>query len=231
MDLLDTLTSRLKDLMREKGVKAAPLARSANLNESAVRDILRGRSKNPGIVTLQKIASVMDLRPSALYEGGHQWRVDGVLQQDGALESPEHYDMVPTSIENPFYHLGTSVFSAVYCGDFSAAPIGYPGDYLIFDLEAEGDPKEFAGKPCLCTLADGRRVVRIVALGDEPGRVHLAPLNIHVSAVVNAAVERAAPIVFSLPGRLVPSAEVSPATHRSTTTLQEEQAAFEGPRG
>ncbi|MEL6213039.1 MAG: helix-turn-helix transcriptional regulator, partial [Pseudomonadota bacterium] len=75
--IIDRLTSRLTAEMQKRSWKASPLSKAAGLNESAVRDILRGRSQNPGIVTISRIASLLEVRPGALFED------TGVLERLG----------------------------------------------------------------------------------------------------------------------------------------------------
>lgn len=57
----EIVRTNLRRLLEETGLKAAPAARAAGLSESAIRDILRDRSKNPGIETLDKIACVFGI--------------------------------------------------------------------------------------------------------------------------------------------------------------------------
>ena len=68
--LMDTLRANLRRATARgnpSGWRASSLALAAGLNESAVRDILRGRSQNPGIVTLHRLALALGVETSALY--------------------------------------------------------------------------------------------------------------------------------------------------------------------
>lgn len=67
--LIEGVRSRIIAAMAAQQIRAAPLAKRAGLNESAVRDILRGRSLNPGIVTMRKIADALEVRPGWLAFG------------------------------------------------------------------------------------------------------------------------------------------------------------------
>jgi len=53
------LQSELRRRMVEHGFNQKSLARAADLNETAVRDILKGRSLNPRIDTLGALAGVL----------------------------------------------------------------------------------------------------------------------------------------------------------------------------
>lgn len=66
--ILEALKVNLSYWMETRGIKPAPLARQAGLNESAVRDIMRSRSRNPGIVTLGRIAAVLGVSVRELVE-------------------------------------------------------------------------------------------------------------------------------------------------------------------
>ena len=58
---LDAIIRReIRWRMEAAGQNQKSLARAAQLNETAVRDILKARSKNPRVDTLKAIASVLD---------------------------------------------------------------------------------------------------------------------------------------------------------------------------
>lgn len=59
--MLDTIIQReIRWRMEAAGQNQKSLARAAQLNETAIRDILKGRSKNPRVDTLKAIATVLD---------------------------------------------------------------------------------------------------------------------------------------------------------------------------
>lgn len=225
MDIIATLTERIKTLMREHRVKAAPLARRAELNESAVRDILRGRSKNPGIVTLYKIASVLNLRPSALYEAAQFWPLVGSVTADGAIEETSDGE---GGVENPFFYYRQENFGCVLEKSGSIAPFAFDGDYLIFDRDQTELRDEDLGKPCLCWLDDGRVLVRAPRLADDHGKHHLAPVSMFGSQEMNKKLTRAARIVLTLPSDFAP--DLPQPTHRVSTELQEPAATYAPPK-
>ena len=229
MDIVDTLTDRLKVLMKEHRVKAAPLARAAHLNESAVRDILRGRSKNPGIVTLKKIASVLNLRPSALFEAGQGWPVVGAIGADGVISPLDPQDIRPVAVENPFFAYRQEDYVALVDRSGSVAPLAYEGDYLIFrPLEGSVDDSAL-GKPCVCELEDGRTLIRVPRPGDKARCYHLTPINLYGAPEMNVPLERASRIVLALPAAFVPN--LPDATHpNDSNTLHEAPAGYRAPR-
>lgn len=95
---LDQLKGRLRSTMALRGMThVGPLASAAGLNESGVRDILRGRSKNPGVITIDRIAATLDIAPAALTPGnGAVWElVEICLRLAVLVEWPE------TRVEGP----------------------------------------------------------------------------------------------------------------------------------
>lgn len=227
-DIIDVLTDRLRVLMREHNVKAAPLARRAQLNESAVRDILRGRSKNPGIVTLKKIASVLSLRPSALFEASVPWPVVGVVDGEGLVRDVADGDDVRTDLPNPFFFHRAGDYSVLVNKSSALEPMAFSGDYLIFENHGQGLREADLGRPCFCVLADGRRVVRVARVGDSPNRVHLAPLGLYGSAERDVEVESVSRILLTMPADFIPN--LPEPTHEGVDTLQEAPAAYAAPR-
>lgn len=224
IDIVDTLTDRLRTLMKEHRVKAAPLARKANLNESAVRDILRGRSKNPGIVTLKKIASVLNLRPSALFEADQAWDITGVITANGAIEAPEKSGEEVSAIENPFFAYRDEKFEAIAVSGESVAPLAFDGDFLIVESRDAGVDDADFGRPCVCTLENGERLVRILRPGADDTSFILMPLSVFGTPETNVRLLAAARIAFVLPAQMAPN--LPDATHEGSTALHEERASY-----
>ncbi|PZO78469.1 MAG: phage repressor [Mesorhizobium amorphae] len=64
--VLDTLRKNLKARMDELGMNPTSTAAKADVGESAVRDILRGKARSPGVELLAKIAKALDTTIDAL---------------------------------------------------------------------------------------------------------------------------------------------------------------------
>ncbi len=222
MHVVEVLTDRLKVLMKEHGVKAAPLARRAQLNESAVRDILRGRSKNPGIVTLTKIAGVLNLRPSALYEEDQNWPVLGAIEGDGQLRELSKDEVRPSRVLNPFFAMRAERYGAILVQGSGLAPLAFDGDYLIVERDGSGVQDTDLGRPCLCTLEDGRKVVRAIRRGDEQGKYHLFSVGPYGASEPNAPLVSAVRIALVLPPAFVP--DLPEPTHRGNPNVLHEDA-------
>lgn len=63
--------SNLKAIMEMRGLDPAKLSRAAVMNPTAIYDILSGKSKNPRLDTVEKIANALDVPPSALFAERH----------------------------------------------------------------------------------------------------------------------------------------------------------------
>ncbi|MEO1291975.1 MAG: helix-turn-helix transcriptional regulator [Pseudomonadota bacterium] len=225
MDIMDRLNQRLRELMAESGIKAAPLARKANLNESAVRDILRGRSKNPGIVTLQRIANVLGLRPSDLYEEPQTWPIIGeVRHEDVVTRSP---NSVPAQeVESPFLRHMSEKYAAIRVNTDFLRPYAHSGDFLVVDTEHENTPELAISQFCLCKSEDENDParVRMLRMGETSDTYHLVSVNMNAVPDMNKRISQAAPVVFVLPKDFAQTSV--PPTHAGTQTLQEEQTPF-----
>lgn len=60
--MIETIRDNLTRLMQAKGTNATRLAREADVGDSAVKDIFRGRNQNPGINVLAALAGALECR-------------------------------------------------------------------------------------------------------------------------------------------------------------------------
>lgn len=58
--MIETIRDNLTRLMQARGTNATRLAREADVGDSAVKDIFRGRNQNPGINVLAALARALD---------------------------------------------------------------------------------------------------------------------------------------------------------------------------
>lgn len=96
---MQQLVQNLTRLMKEKDFNQKSLALAAGLNETAVRDILKGKSLNPRLDTLQRLAAALRCHiwditgdaPSGLIKvaGGRQIEIRGFVQAGLWAESHE----------------------------------------------------------------------------------------------------------------------------------------------
>ncbi|MGE0755129.1 MAG: XRE family transcriptional regulator [Alphaproteobacteria bacterium] len=57
---------RLREAMQRRGISSAELARKAGVRTSFLYDVLRGKSHNPSIIRLSKVAQVLDMPVTSL---------------------------------------------------------------------------------------------------------------------------------------------------------------------
>jgi transcriptional regulator with XRE-family HTH domain len=82
------IRDELRRRMEANEFNQKSLARAAQLNETAVRDILKGRSKNPRVDTLQAIAKVLGCTVNDLIgETGLQAEVEELKARIAGLEA------------------------------------------------------------------------------------------------------------------------------------------------
>lgn len=55
MSMREIVVNRITELCEERNLSLNSLARAAGLPQSTVKNIIYGASKNPGVVTIQKI--------------------------------------------------------------------------------------------------------------------------------------------------------------------------------
>ncbi len=157
---MNDLQTRLQHAMNLRECRAKSLSIEAGLNETAIRDILKGRSKNPRTDTTRKIAKILKIR--------HEWLVDGFGSMEhehtpntGLLSEPNNapfilspdsharkiplYTLKTTSDDPHFLYRLTSSENihcpswlatiehafACYCPDNRLAPACYRGDILF----------------------------------------------------------------------------------------------------
>lgn len=65
--------------MERQGTNAAEVARAAKLNPTAVYDILKGKSQNPRLDTLEKIAAALDVPLLRLLAGPRAVSLDAEI--------------------------------------------------------------------------------------------------------------------------------------------------------
>ncbi len=71
------LSTKIREIIKEKGISAHALEKMAGLKPSAIQNILYGRSKNPSLATLSAIAQTLGCTLSSLIEDA------GISPEDG----------------------------------------------------------------------------------------------------------------------------------------------------
>lgn len=68
MTYSDVIIFRLKDLCQKKGITTNKLATLSGITQSTVENILAGKTKNPKLKTLHKLAIGLDMTVSELLD-------------------------------------------------------------------------------------------------------------------------------------------------------------------
>lgn len=79
-DLTEALVANLRSLMEARETNAHELAARANMNQTAVYDILSGKARSPKLETVKKLADALSVSVSALIEAPQAAGLRGDIQ-------------------------------------------------------------------------------------------------------------------------------------------------------
>jgi transcriptional regulator with XRE-family HTH domain len=65
-----TIGEKIADLLKAKGMPASELAKLTGMANSTLSDIMNGRTPNPTVNTIKKIADVLGISPAYLFAEG-----------------------------------------------------------------------------------------------------------------------------------------------------------------
>lgn len=169
---MDELRASLQKAMDERGIKAKPLAIAAGLGETAVRDILKGKTQNVQIGTLHKIAEILEWPVSDLI-GDDRVRIEGNIGAGGAILFERSTDM--ETVPRPPGFVGP-IIALMVRGD-SMLPVYRDGDIVYIRRDHEGVLPEYLGEECAVHTADGGTYLKVLAQGHAPDRYTLRSFN------------------------------------------------------
>ena len=87
-----TVAANIKSLMKARNTDAAKLGRDAGLNYTGVYDVISGKSKNPQIHTIEKIAKALGVPIAYLFKEGSELDREGEMLSAFNQLSPEDQD-------------------------------------------------------------------------------------------------------------------------------------------
>ena len=107
-----TLASKLEKLMRAKGINAKQLAEAAKLNPTAAYDIIKGKSKNPRVDTINALANALGVAASELMQSSAEATNETIVHGERGPSHP-HGDVIylaepldrPEALEGQTYKL------------------------------------------------------------------------------------------------------------------------------
>lgn len=184
-----SLADRVKERLEAVGLSGREASIAAGLSETYVRDILNGKSARPSGVGIAKLAPVLKTTSAYLLEGTGDAEAQPIPIKSyigaGAAIVPFE-DQGPLEwVEAPPGAVG--VVGAAIVRGTSQLPALREGDLVFWGEGSE--PSAYIGLECVCTLADGRVMVKTILPGRSPKTYTLISHNdapIHDAAIVSA---------------------------------------------
>lgn len=183
--------------MKAKGFSRRGLSDAAGLSQTAVRDVL-GRTENPGIGTLHKIAEALQI-PFESITGAESVRLLGEIGAGGIVayfKDDHEFEAVPRP------PLAPGPLMALRVKGDSMLPKYEPGDVVYVRRDHDGVLPHYIGKYCAVHAADGGTYLKILAQGATPDRFTLRSLN--AADMENVQVIWAAPVLFVMQASALP---------------------------
>jgi repressor LexA len=181
----------LRRVMERKGIKAKPLAKSAGLGETAVRDFFERENADMKLSTLHKLAGALDVPIDDLLAGASVQIVGRIGAGGSVIFEEVEYGLVPRPP-------GVDVtLEALEVQGDSMLPRYSSGDVLYIAKDQAGVQPEDVGDYCAVRLVTGETYVKILGYGSRPGLFTLRSLN--AEDIIDVELEWATPIIFVLP--------------------------------
>ena len=190
----------IRDVLRkrrdDKGLNNRSLSLAADLNETAVRDLLN-KVEDPRIGTLLRLAEALDCSPYELLGGNVP--LSGLIRGDGEIELPES----PTDIfvARPSEANGGELW-AFGVKDDGLYPCYDAGDVVYASRGREIPMTACLGKECIVQLAGtGAMLLKRVERGESPSTFRLYWPGVR-NDLLGTRLAFAAPVKFVARGRL-----------------------------
>lgn len=170
---MEALRAALQAAMDAKGIKAKPLAQAAGLGETAVRDILKGKTNNIQVGTLYKIAEILDRPVFELMGEDQRIRIAGRIGAGGQIlfsEDPDERTVLrPPVAPGPLIALEVK-------GD-SMFPAYRDGDVVFVRRDHEGVLEDYLGEECAIHTEEGGTFLKVLLRSPRPDRFTLRSFN------------------------------------------------------
>lgn len=179
----------LQKAMDDRGIKAKPLSIAAGLGETAVRDILKGKTDTVRLDTLVRVAEILD-RPLAEFLGDERVPLGGCIGAGGQILFAEDPD--GRTVSRPPVAPGALLALEVK-GD-SMIPAYRDGDIVYIRRDHDGLLPEYLGEECAVHTVEGGTFLKVLVKGAEPDRYTLRSFN--AADMENVEVLWAAPVLY-----------------------------------
>lgn len=185
---MDSLRAALQAAMDERGIKSKPLALAAGLGETAIRDILKGRTDTIQVGTLYKVADVLDWPVAALL-GDEQIPVAGFIGAGGAILFEEESDK--RTVSRP--PVAPGPLMALEVRGESMFPVYRDGDIVFVRRDHDGLLPDYLGEECAIHTQEGGTFLKVLMRGEGADRYTLRSFN--APDMENVEVVWAAPVL------------------------------------
>lgn len=194
---LDDIVARIKQKIEERKTTARAVSIGATGAPEFLKDIFAGKNKKPSAMALVQVARELGTTSSWLLEGRDEADTDlptipvefyiGAGAMVAAFDDqwPLEWVVVPpgdASVKGAAIVRGTSQLPALRDGD------------VVFWGDSSNDPSAFLGLECVCTLVDGRQLVKRVIAGSKRGLYTL--LSHNDDPILDAEIAVAAPVLW-----------------------------------
>lgn len=194
---LDDIIARIKAKIDER--KTSPRAVSIEAGEGPefLRDLFRGDNKKPSAMALVQVARALGTNASWLLEGRDEAETEpptvpvafyiGAGAVVMAFDDQWDLEWVPVppgdkDVKGAAIVKGTSQLPALREGD------------IVFWGEPSSDPDPFLGLECVCSLSDGRQLVKRIIAGSKRGLYTL--LSHNDEPILDVRIALAAPVLW-----------------------------------
>jgi hypothetical protein len=214
----EILLPRLKEAIETQGSNYKAISKKAKLGETAVRDIVVGRVRNPGVYTLDRIAAALGTSLIELLVG----EKDGVNMDNSTIpllgyvgggEAVYPYDDLPLLPRT----ITAADRDSINCEWVDAPPGRYPngvvalrvtgpsmkpympaGTIVYYANRIEGGaPAHCVASLCVVQLADGKTLLKLVQKSQKHGKFDLHSYN--NPPITDVDLAWCAPVIFIKP--------------------------------
>lgn len=191
--------ARLADLIKSDGRTRAEIQRAADVNSTALRDIL-DREQTPSVDQLSRIAKALNTTLSALYDGEHSvsltLNINGVTSGDNGVWaeiSRQKTRVIPLDLLDKEHVCievrGDDLHPEYRQGDIITGP-KVKGPHL----------DNYIGFECIVQATDGAHFIGVLQRGSGLGKFNVRPFNLRRPEIRDVKIAWAAPIQMILRG-------------------------------
>ena len=184
------MRTSIRQIRKRRGLTLKELASRIGTTPQTVQ---RLETANMTVSTdwLERIAQALDVRPIDLLEGGG-------AQEISFLGSADTAGQLLASRPDEFYSLDIAARDPVALSLTSKLGPYNKGDTLIGSRHFGEDIAQAVDRDCIVSLTDGPIWICRTIAGDTANSVTIVPLEQNVSAIPNARVNWAAPIIMAV---------------------------------